>query len=361
MKQHNIRSIKKMPQRNNKRSPRYPFTGTSNSKKLKAIASVMRDMMDGDDEAKINNVGLSLMSLPTPLRVSIFNYLGETQDELIDLILVSKDLHEDCKRPGIEWKIIPTIVVGAQKQQGFNSFRIQVLIQKYAHNLSDKETNQKFQRYSHMRVNDVHKFTSVLLREDVAQMTRNVRIEGIISVDLSSLPGIYASNYLPLALSNVLPNLRELDLSNTPFSWETTEEYSKKCRFLEKITCHNIEKDSYVTFDGDEMQSAKNLKEIYMDSSVFCYYDSGEKDMMIDLNTTTYNSYFIFYHCCKMLERVSIRNARFGASPSMPVPQNALVKFVRNAPPCLRWFRSDLTLEHMNMLRLERPDIELLN
>ena len=39
-------------------------------------------------------------------------------------------------------------------------------------------------------------------------------------------------------------------------------------------------------------------------------------------------------------------NARFGASPSMPVPQNALVKFVRNAPPCLRWFRSDLTRTH---------------
>ena len=54
-------------------------------------------------------------------------------------------------------------------------------------------------------------------------------------------------------------------------------------------------------------------------------------------------------------------NARFGASPSMPVPQNALVKFVRNAPPCLRWFPSDLTPEHMNMLRVEQPDIELLN
>ena len=41
------------------------------------------------------------------------------------------------------------------------------------------------------------------------------------------------------------------------------------------------------------------------------------------------------------------------------VPQNALIKFVRNAPPSLRWFRSYLTIEIMNMLRLERLEIEL--
>jgi hypothetical protein len=40
--------------------------------------------------------------------------------------------------------------------------------------------------------------------------------------------------------------------------------------------------------------------------------------------------------------------------------QNALIKFVRNAPSSIRWFRSDLTLENMNMLRMERPGIELL-
>ena len=38
-----------------------------------------------------------------------------------------------------------------------------------------------------------------------------------------------------------------------------------------------------------------------------------------------------------------------------------LIKFVRNAPPTLRWFRSDLTSDNMEMLRMERPEIELLN
>jgi hypothetical protein len=68
-----------------------------------------------------------------------------------------------------------------------------------------------------------------------------------------------------------------------------------------------------------------------------------------------------------MLERVSIRNAYWymdnvgHVADHFIVPQNVLIKFVRNAPPSLCWFRSDLTPENMNMLRLERPDIELLN
>ena len=40
---------------------------------------------------------------------------------------------------------------------------------------------------------------------------------------------------------------------------------------------------------------------------------------------------------------------------------NALLKFVRNAPSTLRWFRSDLTPDNMTTLRLEQPGIELLN
>ena len=43
------------------------------------------------------------------------------------------------------------------------------------------------------------------------------------------------------------------------------------------------------------------------------------------------------------------------------LPQNVLIKFVRNAPASLRWFRSDLSEATMNMLRLERPEIQFVN
>jgi hypothetical protein len=72
---------------------------------------------------------------------------------------------------------------------------------------------------------------------------------------------------------------------------------------------------------------------------------------------------FIFHNYDKALvERVSIRNAKwFNYASVNVIPQNALIKFAGNAPPTLRWFRSDLTQENMHMLRLERSDIELLN
>jgi hypothetical protein len=52
---------------------------------------------------------LTLMDLTIP--VLFYNYLGEIQDELINLTLVSKKIKKICKMSGIEWKIIPTIII----------------------------------------------------------------------------------------------------------------------------------------------------------------------------------------------------------------------------------------------------------
>mmetsp|Transcript_40457 Transcript_40457/g.41024 ORF Transcript_40457/g.41024 Transcript_40457/m.41024 type:complete len:103 (-) Transcript_40457:183-491(-) len=91
-----------------------------------------------------------------------------------------------------------------------------------------------------------------------------------------------------------------------------------------------------------------------------------DQNNMSDLNNHPH--FFIFHQCCnKGLARFSIRKAktfffdvnRRGKIRS--IPQNALIKFVRNIPSTLKWFRSDLTQENINMLRLERPDIELVN
>jgi hypothetical protein len=73
---------------------------------------------------------------------------------------------------------------------------------------------------------------------------------------------------------------------------------------------------------------------------------------------------FIFHYCSKTLERVSIRNAKystFNHNYGVCVPQSALVKFIRNGPPTLRWFRSDLSKENITMLQNERPEIKFLN
>jgi hypothetical protein len=65
-----------------------------------------------------------------------------------------------------------------------------------------------------------------------------------------------------------------------------------------------------------------------------------------------------------MFERISLRDVKFEntfGEPPEVIPQNILVKFVRNAPLSMRGFRIDLTPGNMQMLGLERPDIEFLN
>lgn len=45
------------------------------------------------------------------------------------------------------------------------------------------------------------------------------------------------------------------------------------------------------------------------------------------------------------------------AAERVDFPQWALMRFVRRTPT-LKWFRSDLTRENIELLQYERPDIE---
>jgi hypothetical protein len=132
---------------------------------------------------------------------------------------------------------------------------------------------------------------------------------------------------------------------------------------LEKVTWNNINRSSIVSIDGTDISEATNLREIYMDESTF-FHNNLDDETLSDLKN--HPDRFLFHKCgSTVLERVSIRNAKWcGYSRTkhpIIIPQNALIKFVRNAPKSLRWFRSNLTTENMTMLRSERPEIELVN
>ena len=140
--------------------------------------------INNDTEGRVQvSVELTLMSLPVHIRVSILNLLGQqTQDDLTNLTLVSKKMHEDCNRPGITWKIIPTIVISASQQEfEFPDSRTRIVIQNLsAHN---QTTNKKLlDRYTHMRVDDIHKF-DYLLFDGLKRITKDVQLEGIVSLD----------------------------------------------------------------------------------------------------------------------------------------------------------------------------------
>jgi hypothetical protein len=112
-----------------------------------------------------------------------------------------------------------------------------------------------------------------------------------------------------------------------------------------------------------------------MDDSIFyarADEATDESKCMFD-DTINHGVHVIFYHVRDILERVSIRNAKYCVSSKFPllmrmrdlsepkaVPQEGLMKFVRHASN-LRWFRSDLTPENVAILKAERPEITFVS
>ncbi len=151
-----------------------------------------------------------------------------------------------------------------------------------------------------------------------------------------------------------MPNLRAVDLSHTRASQSALSDFAKKCPLLRKITWNSHCTTAFLS--GQDLQTCKNLKELYMDDSIFYGVDSHTVTLM----SIEEGDRCIFRLCHKQLERVSLKNAKFSndghrEAPQV-VPQSALLKFARCAPK-LRWFRSDLTEENIAILQAQRPEV----
>ena len=90
--------------------------------------------------------------------------------------------------------------------------------------------------------------------------------------------------------------------------------FSIHCDHLKIITWNNINIEANVDLDGDDMEFARNLKEINMDDSFFNITIRQEIEMSdLDNHPTIY----ILYLCrSTVLERVSIRNAKYRKTDS---------------------------------------------
>jgi hypothetical protein len=291
---------------------------------------------------------LALLDLHIPLLFCIFNYLGETQDELRNLILVSKQVYQICYgsygRPGIEWKIIPSFEISTLQNEVFGGVgSIETLLINLYHHSLNTETKNKLQFYRHMRVNDLQKFHGRNISEDIIRHIKmNIRMSGITTLDISiPLPTMQIREccLLTCILPYIVPNLLELHSSNLSMRDMSLEDFSKNCHFLETITSNN---STDISLNGFAMSFSNNLRGIYMDNSVFSVYSNTDMQEFSDL--VNHERSFIFSHCCKSLERVSVRNAKYCDGK---ITQNALIKFVRNAPSSMRWFRSDLSQDNI--------------
>ena len=313
----------------------------------------------------------SKWDLQTPIIIEIISWLD--QESLMNLSLVSKQLHSTItNEPGNKNKLYPVFEVTLRGSSTRRLFQI------LRNNFLNEEKKNKLQYYPRMRLNNVQEYVFDRISDyEIQQMTRDVRMDWITSLDISSsnspsptmattgLP-VYspAKNYYnspQYVLSKILPQLRELNFTKSGVVIDS--EISKNCPLLEKLTADNL---ICFTLNGNNLRFCNNLKEIYVDHSSLNCIGSRQKDQISDLNN--HHDIFMFHRCSKALERVSIRNMKFKGFLSEDdnyddedFKQNVLIKFVRNAPPTLYWFRSDLTPDNIVMLRMERPGIELLN
>jgi hypothetical protein len=296
--------------------------------------------------------------LETHIIIEVFSWLD--QDSLMNLSLVSKQLNNIiANEPGNKNnRIIPVFEV--TRTSPGTLYRI------LRHHFKDEK--KKLQNYRIMRFKDSDEFddddggSTANSYYELKQIVKNVHMNGITLLDFSSLPPNTSRNrdtrfVLLYTLPVILPKLREVNFSNTCVDGRILSEFSKCCPLLEKVASNNAQR---FKLNGEDMQHSNALKEIYMDNTMFILY-FDDRDKFADLNN--HQEIFIFHKCCKAIERVSIRNTKYQTYNHQikKISQNAFIKFVRNAPPTLRWFRSDLTLDNMTMLRLERPGIELLN
>ena len=289
---------------------------------------------------------------PIAILIHILSYADP--ETIRQACCVSKQFHDLIyHNPGmVTNRVVPLLEIRPSENTG-DEGRVDRLVEQLYHR------QNKLQRYVTLRIIDPVKFK----REDLRRIIEphpQLRLNGIVSLVAASE---CCDNGIMYALSKILPNLQEINLSNTitECGYEALSMFSNRCNRLEKVTWNNIDRSSDVSISGGDIWKATNLREIYMDESIF-YTGSGKT--LSDLANSS--DRFLFHACgSTVLERVSIRNTKWydfdDTEDPIIIPQNALIKFVRNAPKSLRWFRSNLTTENISMLRSERPEIELVN
>ena len=321
-----------------------------------------------------------LLAQPRPCLMQCLRYLDS--ESIRQVCLLSKEyrsiIHND---PGMAntWKRALEIRPASSDENAEDKGRLDRLVDQLYHRQLYYRRD-RLQLIQEIRIIDPHKFkySNKLKCSDhgkVLFLMRSFQLDKIVSLRMVSsstsiLPELPSMGFGSIisVLKSIFPlrNLRLLDLSYNTFHYMPLAAFLEDCSSLEQITYNTTDKvNTALNITGTELENCSSLTELHMDNSTFRYYNAG----LSNLENETYSNKFLFWQCrSKVLRDVSIKNATYNTNESLtgqplgnrvliPLPQKALIKFVRNGPPSLRYFRSDLTPDNREMLRLERPDI----
>ena len=325
-------------------------------------------------------------------------------DTLMIMCLVCQQIRDLIwSGQGMEKKLVRIFKLSASKENiddyddsGNDHYRVRRFIYNMNQHFQNVTKTRILQGLQHWKLQDMKEFNDRFYEDDIdddelERVTQNIRMTGIVSLDMSSpLPSVHRYHcILYRAISFMVPNLQQLDLSHTEIRSDILDDFAVRCPRLEIIRW-NDNNDDFYSFGakGYELDSLNTLRELYFDNCYFGFdsrlIDENEDYVFADIenngdddgdngvteieamsDSNNYPNIFLFQNVNNNpLERVSLRNARykdFNTEIEHTVPQQILMKFVRKAPSTLVWFRSDLAAANIRILQLERPRIQFLN
>ena len=314
---------------------------------------------------------------PISLLLRTMGYMDN--DTLMIMCLVCKQINDHIRNgQGVE----PNLIRELEVRHVSNDRECLVrFLQKMKHCFEDDAKRTILQGYQHLniiyeteKVNNVYYLNEVTGEDDLKILTQNIEMTGVLSLDASSQSRITVYGYslftLLRTIIQLLPNLQRVNLSNLEMcSWILRDFFSNHCPRLEAIEWNNHNTANYnwelCHADGSTMEPFANLKELMFDDC--CFFFMNEYEEMSTLND--HSTVFFLFQAVqnKPIEKVSIRNASCWDETCQEkkhkglLPQNMLLKFVRNAPKTLAWFRSDLSPSNIQLLQSEYPDITFVN
>ena len=335
---------------------------------------------------------------PVALFIRTLGYMDNTT--LMIMCLVCKQIRDIIwTGHGMETKLVRIFELHLSENNNFDDAD-RLSIRRYISNMNQHFQNvtktRILQGLQHWKLQDMKEFNDRFYEDDIdddelERVTQNIRMTGIVSLDMSSpLPSVHRYHcILYRAISFMVPNLQQLDLSHTEIRSDILEDFAVRCPRLEIIRW-NDNNDDFYSFGakGYELDSLNTLRELYFDNCYFGFdsrlIDENEDYVFADIenngdddgdngvteieamsDSNNYPNIFLFQNVNNNpLERVSLRNARykdFNTEIEHTVPQQILMKFVRKAPATLVWFRSDLSATNIHILQSERPGIQFLN
>lgn len=319
--------------------------------------------------------------IPADCRLRVLGYLTPT-DLYAHYAYCSRMCHDDSldsDLPQTRWGEFH-VGIDTRDSGHENEISMESILQRIAHPSFERAWRAP---RSHMKIvghekNDMVVSADDLSFEEMQEMASGISFASVTSLDMSGdeddeeVDSDHSQNRalprcLPWLLSAILPGLCELDFSNLRGDHEG--DYISELSLFNASNCPNIRKVTWTNrvggcyfLRGKDMRSLNNLKELNFDNilcdwrfdKLFCTLISQFFDEASVIQR------FFFFACNTSLERVSLRGGRY--IPMGPkreeiiFPQWALMRFVRRTAT-LKWFRSDLTQENIELLQKERPDI----